>query len=62
MYKLLVILFVIFNCFSETDSNNKRDKTKSCKHQRGGIIVSEIGKYIVSLFLDYKGLKLSVLN
>ena len=58
----MVILFVTFNYFSETDSDNKRDKTKSCKHQRGGKIVSEIDKYIVSLFFDDKGLKLSLLN
>ena len=37
---------------SEAGSKNKRDKTKSCK--REGIIVSEIDKYIVSLFFDGK--------
>ena len=29
---------------------------------RGGIIVSETDKYIVSFFFDDKGLKLSLLN
>ena len=45
---------------SEAGSNNKRDKTKSSKHQshEGGIIVSEIDKYIVSFFFDNKGLEL----
>ena len=48
---------------SEAGSNNKRDKTKSCKHQsHEGIFVSEIDKYIVSFFFDEKGLKLSLLN
>ena len=54
-------LFVFLQ--SEEGSNNKRDKTKSCKHERpqGGIIVSEIDKYIVSFFFDIKSLKLSKL-
>ena len=43
----------------EAGSNNKRDKTKSCKHQSHE--VSETDKYIVSFFFD-KGLKLSLLN
>ena len=48
---------------SEAGSNNKRDKTKSCKHQsHEGLFVSEIDKYIVSFFLDDKDLKLSLLN
>ena len=48
---------------SEAGSNNKRDKTKSCKHQsHEGIFVSEIDKYIVSFFFDEKCLKLSLLN
>ena len=39
---------------SEAGSNNKRDKTKSCKHQsHEGLFVSEI---------DEKGLKLSLLS
>ena len=42
---------------SEAGSNNKREKTKSCKHlSHGGIFVSETDKYIVSFFLDDKGL------
>ena len=49
-------LFVFFQ--SEAGSNNKRDKTKSCKHQSyEGIFVSEN-----SFFFDYKSLKLSLLN
>ena len=48
---------------SETGSNNKQDKTKSCKHQsHKGIFVNETDKYIVSLFFDDKGLKLSLLS
>ena len=48
---------------SEASSVNKRDKTKSCKHQsHGGIFVSETEKYIVSFFFDDKGLELSLLN
>ena len=48
---------------SETGSNNKQDKTKSRKHRsHKGIFVSETDKYIVSLFLDDKGLKLSLLS
>ena len=45
---------------SEAGSNNKRDKTKLCNYQsyEGGIIVSEIDKYIVSHFFDDKGLTL----
>ena len=54
-------LFVFLQ--SEADSNNKRDKTKSCKDQsHEGIFVSETDKYIVSFFFDGKGLKLSLLN
>ena len=54
----------LFACIqSETGSNNKRDKTKSCKHQsHDGIFVSETDKYIVSFFFDEKGLQLSLLN
>ena len=41
----------------EAGSNNKRDKTKSCKYQsHEGILVSEIDKYLVSFFLHDKGL------
>ena len=48
---------------SEAGSNNKRDKTKSCKYQNHkGIIVIQIDKYIVSFFFDDKGLKLSLLD
>ena len=48
---------------SEAGSNNKRDKSKSCKHQsHEGTIVSKIDKYIFSFFFDDKGLKLSLLN
>ena len=44
---------------SEAGSNNKRDKTKSCKYQsHEGKFVSEIDKYIVSFLFDYKGLNL----
>ena len=46
----------------EAGSKNKRDKTKSCKHETGGIIVGEIDKYIVSFFSDSKSLKLSLVN
>ena len=54
-------LFVFLQ--SEADSNNKRDKIKSCKHQNHeGIFVSEIDKYIVFFFFDDKGLTLSLLN
>ena len=54
-------LFVFIQ--SEAGSNNKRDKTKSCKHQsHKGIFVSEIDKYIASFFLDDKGLQVSLLN
>ena len=54
-------LFVFLQ--SETGSNNKRDKTKSCKHQsHEGIFVSEIDKYIVSFFFDDEGLKLRLLH
>ena len=54
-------LFVFLQ--SEAGSNNKRDKTKSCKHQsHEGIFVSETDKYIVSFFFVYKGLKLSLIN
>ena len=49
-------LFVFLQ--SEAGSNNKRDKTKSCKHQsHEGIFSIEIDKYIVSFFFDDKGLK-----
>ena len=50
---------------SEAGSDNKQDKTKSCKQTskpRGGIIVSKIGKYIVSFLFDSKSLKLSLVN
>ena len=48
---------------SEAGSNNKQDKSKSCKHQsHEGTIVSKIDKYIFSFFFDDKGLKLSLLN
>ena len=54
-------LFVFLQ--SDAGSNNKRGKTKSCKHHsHEGIFVSEIDKYIVSSFFDDKGLKLSLLN
>ena len=54
-------LFVFLQ--SEAGSNNKRDKTKSWKHQNHeGIFVSKIDKYIVSLFFDDKGSKLSLLS
>ena len=55
---------LLFACIqSETGSNNKRDKTKSCKHQsHDGIFVSETDKYIVSFFFDEKGLQVSLLN
>ena len=46
---------------SKAGSNNRRDKTKSWK-PLGGIIASEIDKYIVSYFFDDKGVKLSLLN
>ena len=43
---------------SEAGSNNKRDKTKSCKHHsHGGIFVTE-----TDFFFDDKGLQLSLLN
>ena len=49
--------------YSEAGSNNKRDKTNPCKHQsHEDLFVSEMGKYIVSFFLDDKGLKLNLLN
>ena len=48
---------------SEAGSNNKRDKTKTCKHQsHEGIIFSEIDKCIIPFFFDGKGLKLNLLN
>ena len=54
-------LLVFSQC--ETVSNNKRDKTKSCKHQsHESIFVGETDKYIVSFFFDDKGLQLSLLN
>ena len=44
-------------------NNNKRDKTKSCKHQsNGGTLVNETDKYIVSFFFDDKDLQLSLLS
>ena len=47
----------------EAGWNNKRDKTKSCKHQsHEGIFISESDKYIVSFFFDDKGLQLILLN
>ena len=40
---------------SEAVWNNKRDKTKPCKHQsQGGIFVSETDKYIAPFFFDDK--------
>ena len=56
-------LFVFLQ--SESDLDNNRDKTKSCKHQSQegvGIIVNESDKYIISFFFDEKGLKPSLLN
>ena len=55
-------LFVILR--SESGSNNKPGKTKSCQYQshEGGNIDTEIEKYIVSLSFDDKGLKLNLLN
>ena len=54
-------LFVFLQ--SSAGSNNKQDKTKSCKHQSHEcIFFSEIDKYIVSFFFDDKLLKLSLLN
>ena len=48
---------------SEAGSNNKGDKTKSCKHQsHEGIFVREIDKYLVSFFFDEKDLKFGLLN
>ena len=53
--------FVILQ--SNAGSNNKRDKTKSRKHQsHEDIFVSETDKYIVSFFSGNKGLKFSLLN
>ena len=47
-------LFVFLQ--SEAGSNNKRDKTKSCKHQsHEGIFVSKTDKYLVFSFFDNKG-------
>ena len=55
--------FAFFFLQSEAGSSNKRDKTKSCRHQsHEGIFVTEIDKYIASFFFDDKGLKLSLLN
>ena len=57
----LQLLFVSLQ--SEAGSNNKRDKTKSCKYKsHEGIFSIEIDKYIVSFFFDDKDLKLSLLN
>ena len=48
---------------SEAGSNNKQDKTKSCKYQsHEGLFANKIDKYIVSFFFDDKVLKLSLLN
>ena len=47
----------------EAGSNNKREKTKSCKHQNHeGIYVDDTDKYVVSIFFDDKGLQFSLLN
>ena len=75
VFNILYILSFVSTCFStqpqpllvflqsEAGSNNKRDKTKSCKHQsHEGLFVSKIDKYVVSFFLDDKDLKLSLLN
>ena len=51
-------LFVFLQ--SGAGSNNKRDKTKSCKHQRQE--GSKIAKYIGPFFFNDKGLKLSLPN
>ena len=54
-------LFVFMQ--SEACSNNKQDKTKSCKHQsHEGIFISKTDKYTVSFFFDDKGLQPSLLN
>ena len=54
-------LFVFLQ--SETGSNNKQDKTKSCKHQsHKGTFVSETDKYTASFFFDDKALQLSLLS
>ena len=48
---------------TETSSNDKQDKIKLCKHEsHESLFISEIGKYIVSFFLDDRGLELSLLN
>ena len=44
---------------SEAGSNNKQDKTKSCKHRTHKGFDN---KYIVPFFFGDKGLKLSLLN
>ena len=47
---------------SEAGTNNKQGKNKSCKYQsHKGIFISEIDRYLVSFFLDDKGLKRSLL-
>ena len=54
----LVALVVFLQ--SEAGSDNKRDKTKSCKHQSyGGNFLSKTDKCVVSFFFDNKGLQLS---
>ena len=54
-------LFVFLR--SEAGSNDKWDKTKSCKYQsHEGVFASETDKYIVSFFFDDKDLQLSLLN
>ena len=48
---------------SETGSNNKRDKTKSCKHQsHEDIFVNETDKFVVFFIFDDKSLQLNLLN
>ena len=43
-------LFVFLQ--SEAGSNDKRDKTKSCKHQsHGGIFVSEVSNIYLFIYL-----------
>ena len=55
-------MFLVF-LQSKAGSYNNRDKTKTCKHQSHKcFFVSEIDKYIVSFFLDDKGLKFSLLS
>ena len=47
---------------SEAGSDNKTKLNHVNINATRGIIVSEIDKFIVSLFFDSKGLKLSLLN